>query len=154
MEKPAFLGRELKGAQKILTVYEDRISLKQMKNFRSFVTSDLFKGTKEIQYSNMTGIQYRECSKYVLGFIQFETASTSSDNFGSENSWTFNAEYNELSKNIVDYIRKRISESKNGGVVVQQKSAADEILKFKQLLDAGIITQDEFEAKKKELLGL
>lgn len=33
-------------------------------------------------------------------------------------------------------------------------SAADEILKFKGLLDAGAITQEEFEAKKKQLLGL
>lgn len=33
-----------------------------------------------------------------------------------------------------------------------QLSSADEILKFKQLLDQGIITQEEFEKKKKELL--
>lgn len=33
-------------------------------------------------------------------------------------------------------------------------SAADEILKFKQLLDEGIITADEFAAKKKQLLDL
>lgn len=33
-------------------------------------------------------------------------------------------------------------------------SSADEILKFKHLLDEGIITQEEFEAKKKQLLGL
>lgn len=33
-------------------------------------------------------------------------------------------------------------------------SAVDEILKFKGLLDAGAITQEEFEAKKKQLLGL
>ncbi len=33
-------------------------------------------------------------------------------------------------------------------------SEADEILKFKNLLDAGIITEDEFEQKKKQLLGL
>ena len=32
--------------------------------------------------------------------------------------------------------------------------AADEILKLKQLLDAGALTQDEFDAKKKQLLGL
>ena len=36
----------------------------------------------------------------------------------------------------------------------QPTSAADEILKFKQLLDAGIITQEEFDAKKKQLLNL
>jgi len=34
-----------------------------------------------------------------------------------------------------------------------QLSAADELLKFKQLLDAGVLTQDEFDAKKRQLLG-
>ena len=33
-------------------------------------------------------------------------------------------------------------------------SAADEIRKYKSLLDDGIITQEEFEAKKKQLLNL
>ena len=33
-------------------------------------------------------------------------------------------------------------------------SAADEIKKFKELLDCGIITQEEFDAKKKQLLGV
>ena len=33
-------------------------------------------------------------------------------------------------------------------------SSADELKKFKELLDAGIITQEEFDAKKKQLLGL
>lgn len=32
--------------------------------------------------------------------------------------------------------------------------SADEILKYKQLLDVGAITQEEFDAKKKQLLGL
>ena len=35
-----------------------------------------------------------------------------------------------------------------------QISAADEIMKFKQLLDAGVITQEEVDAKKKQLRGL
>ncbi len=33
-------------------------------------------------------------------------------------------------------------------------SSADEILKYKELMDDGIITQEEFDAKKKQLLGL
>lgn len=33
-------------------------------------------------------------------------------------------------------------------------SNADEIMKYKELLDAGAITQEEYEAKKKQLLGL
>jgi len=34
-----------------------------------------------------------------------------------------------------------------------QLSTADEILKFKQLLDAGVLTQEEFDAKKRQLMG-
>jgi len=36
----------------------------------------------------------------------------------------------------------------------QSISAADEILKYKQLLDIGVLTQEEFEEKKKELLKI
>ena len=38
--------------------------------------------------------------------------------------------------------------------LLQIQTAADEIVKFKQLLDSGIISQEEFDKKKKELLGL
>lgn len=37
---------------------------------------------------------------------------------------------------------------------VNNISSADEIRKYKELLDDDIISQDEFNAKKKELLGL
>jgi uncharacterized membrane protein len=36
----------------------------------------------------------------------------------------------------------------------QQSSPADELKKYKELLDSGAITQEEYDAKKKELLGL
>ncbi|MBE6635051.1 MAG: SHOCT domain-containing protein [Ruminococcaceae bacterium] len=38
--------------------------------------------------------------------------------------------------------------------VIQASSPAEELKKFKELLDMGIITQEEFDAKKKQLLGL
>lgn len=38
--------------------------------------------------------------------------------------------------------------------VVNQISQADELKKYKELLDAGIITQDEFEKKKRQILNL
>mgnify|MGYP000205362915 FL=1 len=45
------------------------------------------------------------------------------------------------------------SSEKKHEVFETAASAADEILKFKNLLDAGIITQEEFEKKKQQLLG-
>ncbi len=41
-----------------------------------------------------------------------------------------------------------------GNTATNTVSDADEILKYKKLFDEGIITQEEFEAKKKLLLGL
>ena len=38
--------------------------------------------------------------------------------------------------------------------VASAPSPAEEIKKFKELLDAGAITQEEFDAKKKQLLGI
>ena len=39
-------------------------------------------------------------------------------------------------------------------IVSAEVSAADELLKYKKLLDAGALTQEEYDAKKKQLLGL
>lgn len=49
-----------------------------------------------------------------------------------------------------------LEQQKSAPTTVQTSSpsAADEIMKFKQLLDCGAITQEEFDAKKKQLLGL
>lgn len=76
-----------------------------------------------------------------------------------------NAQDRELNK-IVDYSRcptchsTDISEIKDNqaGAAAQSStphfSAADELKKYKELLDLGVLTQEEFDAKKKQLLGL
>lgn len=55
----------------------------------------------------------------------------------------------KLNEAIEHSKKTRISEN-----IFMQKSTASEIKEFKELLDMGIITQEEFDAKKKELLGL
>lgn len=60
--------------------------------------------------------------------------------------------YNVISKCLVERQNKGVSESK-----INQKASqsdADELKKFKELLDSGVITQEEFETKKKQLLGM
>lgn len=52
-------------------------------------------------------------------------------------------------------IKRQDTKTKAGAAApVIQFSIADEILKLKKLLDEGIITQEEFDKKKKELLGM
>ena len=58
------------------------------------------------------------------------------------------------SHNISDATDEDIEKSKQHAGVAHQVSSADELKKYKELLDSGVITQEEFDAKKKQLLGL
>ncbi len=62
----------------------------------------------------------------------------------------------DLFVQAANYIIEMSIRAKGGmGKTIQQEvSVADEILKFKNLLDCNIITQEEFDAKKKQLLEL
>ena len=64
--------------------------------------------------------------------------------------------YKEKISSVVATIDDIVKKYKGGPAVqvVQQVSSADELKKFKELLDMGIISQEEFDAKKKQLLGL
>lgn len=95
-----------------------------------------------------------------LGYLQLETASAlmnnRASNFFNENSFTFEGSVlNSQMKEIADYIRIKVKEcKKQKSGQTAAVSAADELKKFKELLDSGVITQEEFDAKKKQLLGL
>ena len=66
-------------------------------------------------------------------------------------------------KHAIDYYTKLDANQKAREAKIQRRDERvarkeeekdiSQLLKYKELLDAGIITQDEFDAKKKELLG-
>lgn len=64
--------------------------------------------------------------------------------------------YGEIKKILADRQEKEIKVKASTPIanITQEQSSADELKKFKDLLDSGIITQEEFDAKKKQLLGL
>lgn len=60
---------------------------------------------------------------------------------------------------IYDVVSKLLVKCQNKTTITSitqeiSKSSADELKKYKNLLDSGIISQEEFEAKKKQLLNL
>ncbi|MCX6726712.1 MAG: SHOCT domain-containing protein [Candidatus Shapirobacteria bacterium] len=94
------------------------------------------------------------------GYIQFtlpggiESRGGSLSAASDENSVGFKKSKNNSAialKDKIEELRRKSSLSVNQ---VVQVSAADEIKKFKQLLDEEIITKEEFDKKKKELLSL
>ncbi len=61
----------------------------------------------------------------------------------------------EIHKIVSDLLIKR--QNKTNEITVNKEtfqSNADELKKYKDLLDSGVINQEEFDAKKKQLLGL
>ena len=62
--------------------------------------------------------------------------------------------HSEISKLLVE--RQNANKTIKETIVKQEHllSNADEIKKYKELLDSGVISQEEFDAKKKQLLGL
>lgn len=150
---------QLKGWGCSMTVYEDRCVISGGKNALSAFTGRALSGNKEFYYSDLTAVQYKEASTLINGFIQFEyPGSRSGDNFGSENSFIF-AKQNidpKIMREVFEFIQNKIREAKErrNTPVGNAFSPAEELQKFKGLLDAGIISQEEFDAKKKQLLGL
>lgn len=145
-----------------IEAYEDflviaHMGTKQVSNaIRGGVT-----GSKRINYSDLTSIQFREPSGAAVGFIQviypgsIESKGGVLDMINDENSVPIMPCDTEYAREIVNYIERRKVEieSQPSTSNVPTVSVADEILKFKNLLDCGVITQEEFDKKKSELLS-
>ena len=150
---------------KVLDVYDNKVVFTSTQSTSTLVTGILFgtsltQGEKTIYFKDAIGVQYKP-SSVLDGYIQVETAAggvtSSSSQYSGENAIQFSGkERNEEAEIIVAFIKKKIDEIKNTpvGVAVQQISPAEELKKFKELLDLGVISQEEFDEKKKELLHI
>ncbi len=144
------------GSGSTLKVYKDHIVLNHG-GILNMLSKNGMKGEKRINYNSITAIELKRASSHTVGYISFSLFG--SDRQGGvnsaasdENSIIFNSSSNELAIKIVDYIEEKRSALSNPSQIIQQTSVADELLKFKQLLDMGIITEEEFNNKKKNLL--
>ena len=146
-----------------IDVYENKCVITTKVTFGSLLTENATDGEKTIYFRDCTGIQFKK-SGLTLGYLQLETGggmmNNRSSNFFAENTFTFDTSKvsNEKMEEVANFIKRKIDEIKTGAsqvaTVVASVSPAEELLKFKQLLDCGVITQEEFDAKKKQLLDL
>lgn len=143
-----------------LSVYEDSVSITP-KGFLGIASKGLA-GERKMFYKDISSVQFKQSTKLLSGFIEFYFAGNNSQKQGgglfagttNDNRFTF---YNKFLPDMIkinDYIQSKINAPIKTETTSQNVSAADEIKKFKQLLDDGIITQEDFDAKKKQLLGL
>lgn len=153
------LKYKMKGVNGQLMVYEDKVIIER-KGTNAFLYYG-FAGTKTIPLSSIKSVQFKKAGKVLGGYIQFsilggvECQGGLNNAIADENSVMIAAKENDIAQKIKDYVESRIIEySKPQVTVAQQPSAADELKQYKELLDMDIITQEEFDLKKKQLLGL
>lgn len=150
---------------KILDVYDNKVVFTSTKSTSTVVSGLIFgdsltQGEKTIYYKDAIGVQFKPAT-ITDGYIQVETAvggmTSTKSQYSGENSIQFGSKVNDEAETVTNFIKQKIEEIKNtpvGGTVIQQSTAADEVMKLKQLLDMGVISQEEFDKKKNELLGL
>ena len=119
------------------------------------------KGANEIYYDNCADVELIAPGDTELACIKLYVKATKAEMIFLFSNYS--SEVNKATK-LCSTIKAKIQEAAMRPMVtaavqqtmpiVNQVSAADEILKFKNLYDVGAITQEEFEAKKKQLLGL
>ena len=130
------------------------------KGFMGFLTQGL-KGDKEILISQISSIQYRPAGDFARGYIQFaflgsqESKAGLLDSVTDENSVLFDKEqqpeFDELKRRI-DAVRDQLAMP--GTAISAAVSELDELEKLASLHQRGILTDAEFDAKKKEILGV
>lgn len=144
-----------KGHNGQVEIFEDRIVISR-KGALSFLTQG-FKGDKAIPFSSITAVQFKDAGAFANGYIQFTVKGGMESRGGilaassDENSVMFRQgrQAEEFAK-LRTIIETKIMSPKPN----QSISAADELEKFAALRDRGILTDEEFQQKKRALLGL
>ena len=116
----------------------------------------MLRGDKTIPYTSIVAVQLKKAGM-TAGYLQLSLKGGSEAKSGlmqsttDENTVNFHARKNKDFLEAKEKIEARISQSSGSQ---QSHSGADELEKLAELKEKGIITEEEFAAKKKQLLGL
>ena len=152
------MQQEYKGINGTLIVSDTSITIRRGKRGAMFGSASQ-RGDKTIGYSVLSAVQLQKGGLIQRqGYIRFSfiggTESKPSTRYGinkDENTIIFatkrNKEFGAAKQLIEQRMQKTITQP------LQVSSDADELAKLAQLKQLGVITEAEFEVKKKQLLG-
>lgn len=156
---------EIKGINGTATASEDHVSISR-KTVGGVLMQGI-KGDKKIYYKDLVSVEFKKPSKLANGYIQFvvnpelavdqkvgllATTKEASEDPNAITLRAFTKKAANEAEDFYNYVMEKLASSKQ-----QQStptSGTDDLRNLKALLDDGIITQEDFDAKKKELLGL
>ena len=112
-------------------------------------------GTKTFSINRLSGIQLKDPGM-TTGYLQFILIGSGEGKGGvfnavkDENTITFGKKEKNLAHELKEYVDYMIENPQSQSV----HSELDDLHKLKALLDEGVITEEEFKTKKKQILGL
>ena len=144
-------------------LFEDRVLITR-EGFMSFLSYG-FRGDKEILIREITSIGWREPGNFTTGYIHFgyrggqmpvRTSVFDDDSIvNNEDAVLFTDEHQRDFETFRRLLEERRAEMSRPEVIVSSGlSQMDELKKLAELKEMGIVTEDEFEQKKKQLLGI
>ena len=158
IERPEGCLYFMNGLQGTLAIYDDYIEFDftggKVKKYLS-----AFGGVKKVYYNQINSIQKRDATEVVNGTIEFELPGMSASAFSqNENLITYLPKYQEEADKIYDFVNNKILELNRAQtqptqVVQNEISPMAKIKEAKELLDMGVITQEEFDEIKAKYLA-
>jgi len=145
--------KEVKGNNGILELEEDKIRIKR-KGFIALLSHGA-KGDKEIMIDHISSIQFKKVG-ITSGYIQFAFLGGTEAKGGllqagqDENTITFTKKQQPDFEAIKSMIEERMTKGK----APSESSSISDLEKLAELKEKGIISEEEFNAKKKQILGL
>ncbi len=117
-------------------------------------------GDKEIPIGRITSIQFRKADWFTSGHIQFTFPGGKEAEGGAlqavtdENSVMFRPKANDDFLAAKQAIEEQMEATSKPVAAVSSTDGLDQLEKLAALRDKGIISEDEFNAKKRQILGL
>lgn len=145
----------MKGVAGLLEVFEDRVTITHKR-----VLGFGVKGTNEIPFQSIIAIQFKEAGALLGGHIKFTIpggGGTTGGILGTEkadNTFVFSEKKNNaLAIEIKTYIDSKVRKLRTPQANTPTMNLSDEIQKLAGLKEQGILSDEEFQAAKKRLIG-
>ena len=153
MEEPVM---EARGVNGVVTLFDEKIRIRR-KGISAFFTHGL-QGEKDILISQLSSIQFKNAGWSGNGYIQFAFLGGRESKGGilsagrDENTVLFK----KGQQPSFDEFRQAVEEKMRASEPGQSSGSSDldQLEKLAALRDKGIVSEDELEAKKRQLLGL
>ncbi|TXN36084.1 SHOCT domain-containing protein [Flagellimonas hymeniacidonis] len=140
-------------------LYPNRLIVrKKLTGLKRMMTS----GDKEIFLDDIKNVNYKSANTMTWGFIQFATSQNSKElskgSLMASPMDDYSINFSKKQQSEFDKLKSEINRLRNGSksqtVIQNQLSEAEELEKLAGLKEKGIITQEEFDLKKRQVLGI